>query len=259
MDLSNPGSDPTLGSVVQEDSNQGHLSTEAWLLDLKSKSLEVIFLFPEPRFSEILEIAQDIAANTLFADLKTLVQYSFKDGAIPIQKRTQSVFMRHVLRLMRAFPNSKSLNLLKELLAQPKSYFNQFFGGYPKDLLEAVLVSLLQVSPEAGLQIIKQKGLGLDAKLAALGAYMDWVQGEGGSVKSWQTIEKTLAFLEQNQQDKQLVPQGLFDGLVGLFIRYKVEQFEVIIRRWYMFGLVDEQKAGDLETVVAQLNATYTL
>jgi hypothetical protein len=204
-------------------------------------------------------MANGLSANALMADLKAILHYSFKDKAVAIQKRTQSNFMRHVLRLMRAFPQPKYLPLLKELLAQPKSYFTLFFGAYPKDLLETVIAALLQVNPESGLQIIKQKGLGLEAKLAALSAYMDWVQTEGGTVKSWQTIEKTLAFVEQNQHDKQLVPPGFFDGLVELLIQYKAEQFEILIRRWYMFGLVDEQKVGDLETVVARLNATFSL
>lgn len=239
--------------------NEPHTATEIWHFTLKNKVLEQLFLLPEPAFSNLWPALKEIPASTLLADIKEVVKYSFDKKAVPIQQRNRSAFMKHVLRLIKGLPQQKFLPLLKEMLTQPAAYFELFFDAYPTELLSEAFLALIHDKPESSLQVIKQKGLDLQPKLMALNAYLAWLQHQDAPVKAWRDLEKTLDFAERNLGDKNMVPKGFFDAVVLLLLQHRAEHFESMIRKWYMFGLVDEQKIGDLETVVAQLNTTFSL
>jgi hypothetical protein len=239
--------------------NEPHTATEIWHFTLKNKALEQLFLLPEPGFLNLWPQIQHLSGPSLLADLKEVVKYSFDKKAVAIQQRNNSAFMKHVLRLMKALPQQKFLPLLKDILAQPSAYFDLFFQSYPTELLSGALLAVIQDKPDSSLQLIKQKGLDLKAKLMALGAYLEWLQNQESQVAGWRELERLLDFAESKQADKSLIPKGFFDGVVLLLIQYRAEHFEFMVRKWYMFGLVDEQKVGDLEEVVAQLNTTFSL
>jgi hypothetical protein len=233
-------------------------ATEAWHLSLKHEPLEAFFHLPESSTAEILDLVAKSPAKKLQVDLQDIFVYSTTTAGIETQKQNQSAFMKHWLTVI-GQSKEKRIALVLEMLKQPDSWFQLYFNGFPEIKLQQFFFAVLSQKQSLLLKAITgNNNLNPKARRLILASYLEWITIQPQPALHFQDLEKLLLQIEQKPVDARY-PKQFMTEIVRLLVQHRFDNFEYIIRRWYMFGYVDEEVIGPLEPVLEALNAVFSL
>jgi hypothetical protein len=234
-------------------------ATESWHLKLKYQPLEKLFVIPVGNYEEALALAMACGSTKLATDLSQIFKYSLSSEGIDTQSRNKSPFMAHLLTIIGSIHPEKHWGLIMDILAQPDSWFDLYLNGFPQNRISRILATQMELKPE---NVIKAFGskmpLHPKSKGLLLESYLEWVSGQLQPSLHYAQLEKFFVQVEK-QQEQPWFPKKFLSEIVCLLVKYRIDTFEFLIRKWYMFGLVDERIAGNLDKNVQALNATFAL